>query len=254
MVQKTKDYGIFKISPNNRAIDQNHVKRLTYLIAKKNLLIDRPILVDNQFTIIDGQHRYYAAINCGVDIYYMVSEVASSDEASSLNAGSHNWGIDDYANYYAKSGNVEYIKLLTIKQKYNLKSVNTFLKIVNTYTNEAAQNNDLLVRGHTGHTNNIKHGTFKMKDIYLERLEKYLVYANILKPYVKEGDVFRTQMIIAVHQLIKDDRFKINDMIDKAKSCANPYQWKTSRDLIYKIYDDYNYKRRNESKISPLYH
>jgi len=75
-VIKTKDYSIFKKHESNRGIDQNNLKKIVNSIKAEDLLAFRPILVDAQMRVIDGQHRLEAARLLDLDVYYQRKEEA----------------------------------------------------------------------------------------------------------------------------------------------------------------------------------
>lgn len=111
MIQKTSEYDKFVFREDNRAaINQSHVKRIAESILKRNLLEFRPIKVNSDYEVIDGQHRLLAAKSIGVDIYYEVNEELQNDDILIMNM-SKSWGIPDYLNYYVKNGFPEYQKL-----------------------------------------------------------------------------------------------------------------------------------------------
>lgn len=120
MINKTKDYTIFKFREDNRAIiDQTHIKKLIESIKNRNLLEFRPIAVNSKMEVIDGQHRLLAAKSLGVDIYYEVNKNLKNEDIISLNI-SKAWTPADYLNYYIKNGNENYIKLQEFMKKNNL--------------------------------------------------------------------------------------------------------------------------------------
>ena len=58
-VQQTKDYDLLKNIDGNRSINQLHVKRLSNSMMNKHLI--SPIIVNEKYQIIDGQHRFEAS-------------------------------------------------------------------------------------------------------------------------------------------------------------------------------------------------
>lgn len=111
MSQKTTEYEKFKFRADNRAqINQSHVQLLIRSIKTKNLLNLRPILVNQEYEIIDGQHRLLAAKSLGVPIYFDVEENLKSSDIISLNL-SKSWLIGDFLNYYCRNNYDEYLKL-----------------------------------------------------------------------------------------------------------------------------------------------
>ena len=111
MSQKTKNYDMFKFRDDNReSINQTHVKKLICSIKARNLLEFKPILVNEKFEVIDGQHRLLAAKALGLDIYYNLDKKVESEDIILLNTVK-GWKATDYLNFFVKNGNQEYIKL-----------------------------------------------------------------------------------------------------------------------------------------------
>lgn len=106
----TKDYSKFKISPENREVNEYHLRRIIRAIREKNLLPDFPILVTNDMTIIDGQHRYLAAYELGVPIYYRFAEKTEWGDLGFANANVKKWSIRDYHHYWCQKGKEDYLR------------------------------------------------------------------------------------------------------------------------------------------------
>lgn len=120
LIEKTTEYSAFKTLEGNRKISESHVKNLMDFITKRNLLKFNPILVNDNFEVIDGQHRLEAAKALKVSIYYIVGEGLSYRDAGVLNACSDDWEFREYLDIYLKNGHQEYIKLEKFKNDNNL--------------------------------------------------------------------------------------------------------------------------------------
>ena len=59
-IHSTYDLSIFKILDGNRNINLGHVERLVKSI-EENGFLKMPIIVNDNFDVIDGQHRLMAA-------------------------------------------------------------------------------------------------------------------------------------------------------------------------------------------------
>ncbi|MBF9222525.1 ParB N-terminal domain-containing protein [Hymenobacter ruricola] len=77
--------------PENRMVDQRHVRKLVAQIAKENLLHIKPLDVTANLGVIDGQHRLAAARLLGLPIFYRVSSELGGQHIASLNTTSKNW-------------------------------------------------------------------------------------------------------------------------------------------------------------------
>lgn len=117
MIQKTKRYEMFKFRDDNRLkIDRNHVNKLVESIRSRNLLELRPIDVNENMEILDGQHRVLAAKELGVEIYYKIQKELTQNDIILMNV-TKNWTVSDYLNYYVKNQYIEYVKFLRFIEK-----------------------------------------------------------------------------------------------------------------------------------------
>lgn len=110
---------------NRYKINSSHVDSLSKSIARtgRNL---QPILVSSDNVIVDGQHRFIGykeakKTNKDVTLYYIKSSMSWSDNKeeflsvlSVLNTETETWGIKDWVNFYATTGNDNYISLLAM--------------------------------------------------------------------------------------------------------------------------------------------
>lgn len=96
----TNDYDMFKSITSNREVDERHVKRLADAIGKKNLLHINPIVCNEQFEVIDGQHRLEAARRLGVPVYYLTDGQVTKGDIAAINSNAKNWSVMDYINYW----------------------------------------------------------------------------------------------------------------------------------------------------------
>lgn len=120
MIKKTKSYEMFIFREDNREkIDQSHVKRLVESIKSRNLLELRPIVVNDQMEVIDGQHRLMAAKQLGVEIYYQQEKNLDAQDIIKMNI-SKPWTIADYFNFYCHHQYDEYMKLKKFMQDNNI--------------------------------------------------------------------------------------------------------------------------------------
>lgn len=120
MIKKTKEYEMFKRHPNNRDISSQNLQKIIKSIQIKNLLSYRPILVDHDMYVIDGQHRLEAAKALGLEVYFEVNSDVETKDMILLNENNKVWGRDDYLNYYVKEGVEEYCKLKTFMERNQL--------------------------------------------------------------------------------------------------------------------------------------
>ncbi len=110
-LKTTKDYGLFKIRDDNRAdIKRKDIERIKASMRIKNMLPTKPIDVNGNMEIIDGNHRYMAARELGLEITYRLDKTLKATDILLLNI-SRSWGREDYMNFYVKHGYEQYILL-----------------------------------------------------------------------------------------------------------------------------------------------
>ena len=99
-IQETTNYDLFKSITANREVDEAHVKRLIKAISEKNLLQVNAILCNENFEVIDGQHRLEAATRLNVPIYYILNSDVNKRDIANINSNAKNWTVLDYINYW----------------------------------------------------------------------------------------------------------------------------------------------------------
>lgn len=112
MIQKTTKYEQFKFLNGNRKLHLGHLARLTMSIAKRNMLEQNPIMVNENMEVIDGQHRLEVARANKLPIYYVVVANTGITEVLDLNTNVRNWKLPDYVDSLIASGNkqMQYLK------------------------------------------------------------------------------------------------------------------------------------------------
>ena len=104
----TSDYGRFVLHEKNRNVNAAHVSNLVQSISKQDLLFAQPILVNENYEVIDGQHRLAAADQLGRKIYYIKKEGLTIEDAIALNVNTKNWSYRDYMHHWIAQGKEEY--------------------------------------------------------------------------------------------------------------------------------------------------
>jgi hypothetical protein len=188
-MQKTNNYDIFQKHLSNRITEEGKVVKIMKSIQSKNLLEYRPILVDEQMHIVDGQHRLEAAKRLNIDIYYTIQKGASSEDMYILNQNQNPWVMRDFHHYFVNEGFPEYIRLQKFMDKNELTLRNALV----------------LIQGRNGgkDTKQFNLGKFKFPEDadYLEIMEKIQIINRI-------SDFIR-QKIIGTKNFLKNANYLI---------------------------------------------
>lgn len=119
-IKTTKDYKLFKVYTSNRPINEGLVKRLMESIKEIGYIEGKPVLVDPEHTIIDGQHRYTACVRLEIPVPYVVTQADPQKAIIQLNAQQVNWKVGDYIYNWAQQGVKCYMHLLDFEKRRGL--------------------------------------------------------------------------------------------------------------------------------------
>lgn len=202
---KTTNYDLFSFMPNNRKIVKGLLNRIIESINKMGYLESRPIIINELFVIIDGQHRFMACKILGLPIFYAIENVDINEAMILLNKNQLIWRLQDYVNSWAENGIECYIEL-------------------NKYENEFhfGTSNNLII--FNGNSNNNAEKIRSGKPIKVSP-QRYEIASYILK--CKESIPFyKTKTFVnAVQILFKkvdyDMRYKVLDKIQTVKQQTN---------------------------------
>jgi hypothetical protein len=233
-INETTDYEKFKFLDTNRQLVRSHVESLSAdIAAHPEILRVQPILVNENFFIIDGQHRFTAAKELKLPVYYTVVPGAGMAVARRLNVLQRGWKTLDFARSYANSGNSNYQFYLDMIRKYNLNHT-----IIATYI--------------FGKDANQKVQTFRRGE--MEVVDKVATEAEIsmfagivnLLPVNPTSPVNKAFKIISSHKDFDYDR-----LVQKlqANQGSNFYRSNTPRDYIHMFEDAYNWNVPTESRV-----
>jgi len=108
---KTNNYNLFKLAQTNRTVKQSHVNKICKSMESYGFLNSKPITVNSNFEIIDGQHRFLAAQKLGIDIIYEIDNVDLNEAMVTVNTTSNIWRLSEFIEHYAKMGFTDFIEL-----------------------------------------------------------------------------------------------------------------------------------------------
>lgn len=229
-VQKTNDYNKFKTKQGNRDLNQLHLKRLKSSVIEMDLLHANPILVNEKFEIIDGQHRFNVCVELSKPIYYIVVKGLGLREIQVLNANAKNWKSEDYIDGYFSMGIQEYCYLKSLLNTTQL-GVSTLLGI---FANGSGNGDSL---------NDLRNGNLK-----LSHKERGLTILNWLKDWAIFYDGYtRRSFILALAQLYNVKGYSHDKMMQKMKyQSAKLVHSDYTKTYVAMLEEIYNFKERGE--------
>jgi hypothetical protein len=227
VVDVTFDYDAFKFLKGNRPVDEKHVRKLVQSMQQEYL--QRPIDVNENYEIIDGQHRYTAIKELGYPLFYVVRKGWTMRQVQVANSNTKTWTIADVINSQCELGNKEYRAIKYFAEKYKISQVVSY-----SLLNPAMDGT------------RIKKGLFEVGDI--EIADKTARYIKLISKMVN-FDCFRRPFVHSFRKLAENNNFdfdifvkKLEYQSDRLKPCIDV---KSQIELIEEIY---NY--RNQNKVN----
>lgn len=228
----TRDYDKFVFNKKNRGVNKVHVSNLVESIQNNNLLFAQPILVNDKYEIIDGQHRLCAAQKLGERIYYIIKPGLSIEDAIALNINTKNWGYKDYMHYWIEQGNENYAYFKSFLHKYGI-----------SYSLSAG----LLHRGEAASGNRI---TREFNNGQLEI--NYREYAEEIGSIILDLSNFSSftndrSFVIALHLAIQSGEFDPGVFRKKVELCPDKFTKCSDTDSYLRMMEDViNYHGRGK--------
>jgi len=249
-VNETNDYSMFKTLEGNRHVNKLHVKRLKESFQKSYLL--SPIIVNEKFEIIDGQHRFEAAKQIGVPVNFLVAPNYGLKEVQMLNENMKNWKKEDYLNAYCDLKYPEYLRFRNFMRRFSdfgIAVCETLLTNKSTGGNYNSKSKEL--KSPSNPTGNYAIRFFQEGelvipdyDLAVENAEKIMM----IKPYYEGFN--RNTFVRAMIGIFKIDYFNHAKLLERLNAnptalqhCANVTQYK----LL--VEDIYNFRSRDKVSL-----
>ena len=249
-VNQTNDYSMFRTLEGNRNVNKLHVKRLKDSFQRAYLL--SPIIVNERFEIIDGQHRFEAAVQTGLPINFIIAPNYGLREVQMLNENMKNWKKEDYLKAYCDLKHPEYLRFRNFMRRFpdfGIAACETILTNSINGSDVNGRDKDLV-----SETN--KSGVFRVRyfqegelvipdyDLAVENAEKIMM----IKPYY---DGFgRPTFVRAMIGIFRFDFYNHAKLLERLNAnptalqhCANVTQYK----LL--IEDIYNFRSREKVSL-----
>jgi len=236
-IYETKNYNKFILYNWNRNIYKSTLNKLHKSVVENGWRIE-PIIVNEEYGIIDGQHRFTYAKENLLPLYYIVIKGLTKEDCQTMNAVRKNWVASDYIKFYAIQGNSNYSNLMILDTTYTDFNLGVIQYAVG----------DVLAGG--GSTNRIIRGDFKCSKEDFENAVEILDYLSNLAPYIKQIKGRKTQLcqaIIFCYRLGKVDIDRLaRKIIENCNTMNPPVDMETALRELERIY---NYKLQKESQI-----
>lgn len=229
-VHTTKDYHLFSPIDGNRNKNLLHVNKLKKSMSEHYLFT--VIIVNENYEIIDGQHRFDVIKELNLELNYIVCKNYGLNEVHILNQNSKTWNADDYLTGYCNLGYDDYIKYENFKNKYKIGHNEARVLLGGMITK---QNIEVFYKG-----------DFKIKS--LKKAEEMMDKILLIKPYYEGAK--RRSFIYAMITILKNEQFVFSEFLKKLKYQSTVLQDCTTTGQYKALIEDiYNYKRREKVNL-----
>ena len=231
-IKSTKDYSIFKEFSSNREVDPKHVNQLVKAIQEKNLLHINPIIVDDAFHIIDGQHRLEAAKRLKLEIFYIQGS-ADRKDISKINSFQKNWNTMDYVNFYTVEKIDAYVRFSHLVNKYPEMAVSALLSLSNIDGRRDIKE--------------LKNGFLNVGNI--AHAEKVSDFCRLLNKEFDYDFVFDSRFPLAISKAFESESFRPDLLITRIKESPRSFtRCHTVKMYLQMIEEIYN-KNLSKNKV-----
>lgn len=117
---ETTEYGVFVLDHKNRPINEGKVHSfMKDFKTGKFFMKEFPAIVDDNFVVLDGQHRYEACRRLSLPFFFRFSHELTLYNVVDVqvNAG---WTTNDYLHAFVKQDKMDYIILQRFVKRYNM--------------------------------------------------------------------------------------------------------------------------------------
>lgn len=194
--------------------------------------ICNPIIVNEKYEVIDGQHRLEAFRALAIPVDYIMVKGAGIEECRLLNRKQGNWTTLDYLKSYARGGNKNYIRLYDLMIKHPKQKL-----CVVTYAIADMQ----------ATTGAIADGQFICDKEMYKIAEERLIFADRITDSLRKVGGrcdYLTMASIYAYENETVNKFRLEELLTSRASTIRPAV--SFVDALDCISDAYNYKARRK--------
>ena len=227
-IHETYDYDKFRFIDGNRDVNHLHLNRLIQSMQEKYIPV--PILVNEKYDIIDGQHRWSAVKHLDLPVYYHMVPGLRLKDVHRLNTNMRTWTAEEYLDGYCKLNYPHYIQFKAFKR-----------------THKFGQNECMSILTHGGHPGGSLFDTFKKGAFKIHSYEKATEIAEKLTAIGQYYDGYkRRNFVFSMLDMFKNPDYDHDIFLNKLSYQSRKLTDQTTI-VHYKecIMEIYNYRNNN---------
>lgn len=234
----SEQYSRFSFMKGNRDLNESKIKRIIRDIEEgTDLLKYVPIVVDERYRILDGQHRFYVSKKLKRPVYYVVCPQISIQKVAKVNTNTSNWRLQDFLNCYVRMGIQDYKRVEEFMDLHKELKLGTAVQLL---WSGRAQNGG-------GHMEAFREGDFQVK--HWDEACELVEFAVDFKERVPHWAT--PAFLRAAYQLIHSEQYDHHTMAEKLAKDSTPVQ-KFSNYKDYLVELEMIYNKGNHKRV-PIY-
>lgn len=247
---RTKDYGQFVFTDENRVIRQSLLQELEKSIVEHGYYRESPICVvrrDDKLVIVNGQHRFTVCKNLEIDVLYTIIDGDPSEISKTirvLNSHARVWKDEDYLRHFISLGYTPYLRLrkFMLDQDIGLPAALSILGA------EAGIMTDTKKARERFRSNNIAFGDKEVtaSNTLMIQVNEIRNLHERLMTFRRDPAFIKALLVMTASRIYEHDRFLRNLQINIV-SCVKC----TSLGKYFQVLETiYNYRRNDRSRVT----
>ena len=246
-VMKSSDYEKFSILEQNRIVNDKHVNELVVSIQNSGQLT--PIIINEKFEIIDGQHRFDACKILKIPVMYLISYKTSINEVILMNNTQKSWKLHDYLRCFSDKKwehRETYQKVDKFMREHDLKLTTCIVLLSEGTGGGSSLGNALALQGQG--LNSFKKGIYKIGNLArAQAIAKILSEIKAFAPDLVGSDRFCRSYC----KLSLEPKWDHNSAVYQIKKYRRKYDGASSKEeALQGLLTVYNYNQLKSKKIS----
>jgi len=229
-ITSTKNYRLFVMSGENRALDLGKRRKLKESMQQYGFLRCFPLVCvrdeAGHLILKDGQHRLAIAEELNLTVHYIVEDV--DFDVAVVNSTAKTWTVRDYAEKFAANGVKAYIEGIAFAEKHHIPITTAFTLLSGTTTFHNVRES-------------FHDGTFKIRD----RDWADIVAATYSAITGMSRNCRNNRFMDACMAAGRVEGFDANRLIHGAERCRDKLASYSTRDAYLQMMEDiYNFNRQ----------
>lgn len=212
-IETSTDYDKFKTIDGNREVDQPHVRRLAEEIALNDLTPYFPVLINEKWEVIDGQHRFEVCQTLKLPVYYLQVPGLDLTSVQRINTSSKRWSLKDYIKSHIQKGNDDYRVLLTFSERTGINFSVSAALLAGLDSASSGSSSGANAAQKLGTL--IRDGKFKVKS--RTKAEDMAILLKALNEHTEFDTTKDRALVFALNKVTKLERFDTDRLLAKLR-------------------------------------